>query len=506
MKRCTLIAAIALYLGACFGEQTNDTFATLASLNEWPVDHQATELVVDFHDDVNEDVIAQIERELDIDLRYNSEHAHDEVLTIATLPKDRMREIAYELIARGVVEAVEPNYTYEASKAAHGSPHGSQSIMQVVAQFVRPNSLHEVDEYQPNDPDYPKQWHMRKIGMAEAWTKSRGKGAVVAVLDTGVAYEDYKNFKRAPDLANTKFVEGYNFVGDTKHANDDHSHGTHVAGTIAQSTNNGVGVTGIAFEAAIMPVKVLSGRGSGSASDIADAIRFAADHGANVINMSLGGGPRSQVMESAVTYARKKGVLVACAAGNGGRRNVEYPAAYDGAFAVSSTGPADVLAYYSSYGPEVDIAAPGGDKRSGEQDGVLQQTISRGDPSQFEYAWYQGTSMATPHVAGVGALVFAAGVKNVAEVEKILQESADKIDGETGKSDKYGAGRLNAAKAVELALKRGGGGGGGGGCNAGNPWVWLVAVIVLVFLLPRLSQFSRNAKFLAGAAMRGVRR
>jgi serine protease len=226
-----------------------------------------------------------------------------------------------------------------------------------------------------------------------------------------------------------------------------------VAGTIAQATNNGEGVAGVAFEAAIMPVKVLDHFGGGTSADIADAIRWAADHGANVINMSLGGGGRSAVMEKAVEYARKKGVVVVCAAGNGGRGIVEYPAAYPGSVAVAAVGPSGQRAPYSSWGKELDVAAPGGDKRQGEEAGIIQNTIDPKDVSQAVYASYQGTSMATPHVAGVAALLFAAGAKNPEQVEKALYASAHPPKGATGWTDQYGHGVIDAEAALQ-ALKK----------------------------------------------------
>jgi serine protease len=276
---------------------------------------------------------------------------------------------------------------------------------------------------------------------------------VVAVLDTGVAFEDHDDFRQVPDLRGTKFVDGYDFVNKDRHANDDHGHGTHVAGTIAQATNNGEGVAGVAFEAAIMPVKVLDHFGGGTSADIADAIRWAADHGANVINMSLGGGGRSAVMEKAVEYARKKGVVVVCAAGNGGRGIVEYPAAYPGSVAVAAVGPSGQRAPYSSWGKELDVAAPGGDKRQGEEAGIIQNTIDPKDVSQAVYASYQGTSMATPHVAGVAALLFAAGAKGPDQVEKALFASAHPPKGATGWTDQYGHGVIDAEAALQ-ALKK----------------------------------------------------
>jgi serine protease len=223
-------------------------------------------------------------------------------------------------------------------------------------------------------------------------------------------------------------------------------------------TNNGVGVAGIAPKAKIMPLKVLSKRGFGTAGDIADAVRFAADEGAHVLNLSLGGGPRSRVLESAVAYARKKGAVVVCAAGNGGRPRVEFPAAYRGAFAVSSVGPTKDLAFYSSYGKEVAVAGPGGDKNLGGDDGgILQNTIMQNRPDLTSvYLAYQGTSMATPHVAGVAALLVSSGVTNPDRVEAILKETAEDL-GASGRDDRFGHGLVNAARAVNAAQSERGG-------------------------------------------------
>ncbi len=335
--------------------------------------------------------------------------------------------------------------------------------------------------YQPNDPDYAKQWNLEMIHMPKAWDRAKGKGVVVAVLDTGIAYEDRDDFRQVPDLKGVTFVRGYDFVNDDEHANDDHGHGTHVAGTIAQATNNGVGVAGVAFEASLMPVKVLNHFGTGNTADIADAIRWAADHGAKVLNLSLGGGLRSEVMASAVKYARAKGAVVICAAGNTGLGRVEYPAAYDDAVAVGAVGPKGVRAPYSSYGKALDIAAPGGDKREGESGGVLQNTIDPRDPSKSIYAYYQGTSMATPHVAGVAALLFARGAKSPDEVERALYAGARAVDGKQGWSEQYGNGLLNAEGAL-AAL------GGSAGATSWAPVMWGAALLAGVLLTLRRRQ------------------
>jgi serine protease len=302
----------------------------------------------------------------------------------------------------------------------------------------------------PNDACFRYQWHLRQIGMPDAWKLGNGKGVVVAVIDTGVT--------QVGDLRETKFVPGYNFVSNNDDARDDHGHGTHVAGTIAQSTNNKIGVAGVAYGAAIMPIKVLSARGSGSMAGIAQGIRWAADHGANVINMSLGGRFAMGTIGSAVKYARGKGVVIVAAAGNDGSGRVSYPAKYPGVIAVAATQFSEATTFYSNWGPEIDVAAPGGNTRvdengDGKPDGVLQHTIIPNDTSKTDYLWFMGTSMASPHVAGVAALVMGAGIRKPDAVEEILLDTARKPKGsavETGRiDDHYGAGLVDAHAALE---------------------------------------------------------
>lgn len=290
----------------------------------------------------------------------------------------------------------------------------------------------------PNDPDFAKQWHLRAAGATQAWDATRGQGVTVAVIDTGVYPVD--------DLDASRIVSGYNFVANSADARDDHGHGTHVAGTIAQSTGNGKGVAGMAPLARVMPIKVLSAFGGGTSMAISDGIRWAVDHGARVLNLSLGGGGRSLAMEGAVAYARRKGAVVVCAAGNSGSRGVSFPAAYPGAFAVSAVGPKALPAPYTSFGPEVALAAPGGDKTLGEEGGVLQETLAEGSTSQFAYRWFQGTSMATPHVAGAAALVESLGVTNPGAVERVLTGTAR--EPAVRDAEKFGAGLLDAGAAV----------------------------------------------------------
>ncbi len=309
----------------------------------------------------------------------------------------------------------------------------------------------EPTKWRPNDPRYDEQWNFAMIHAEEAWENNRGRGAVVAVIDTGVAYDNTKKGTRAKDFADTKFVPGYDFCGKDNMPNDDNGHGTHVAGTIAESTNNGEGVAGLAFEAAIMPIKVLTAQGSGRSDTIAEAIRWAADHGANIINMSLGGPFPDSLIRSACAYANKKGVTIVCAAGNSGGEGVGYPAAYPSCIAVSAVGSNGKLSFYSSWGKPVAIAAPGGDKQQDpDHGGILQNTLISDDNGGFadDYYAFQGTSMASPHVAAVAALVYAGGVHDPADIKAVLQRSAAKVD---GPANKYGAGILNAGDAAHLS-------------------------------------------------------
>jgi serine protease len=219
-----------------------------------------------------------------------------------------------------------------------------------------------------------------------------------------------------------------------------------------------------------MPLKVLSANGSGSMAAIAQAIRWAADHGAQVINMSLGGPFPVGAIRNAVKYAREKGVVVVAAAGNDGRGRVGYPARYPEVIAVAATQFDETTTFYSNWGTQIALAAPGGNVRvdqngDGKPDGVLQNTVVPGNISRNDYLWFMGTSMASPHVAGVAALLVGAGVNNPDAVEKILLETArrpsgKKADGEHGRiDDHYGAGIVDANAALEKArLGKGAGG------------------------------------------------
>ena len=416
-----------------------------------------TRLIVDFKDDISAE---QLAAEPYVEVPVSSYSATDKLYRIDFASADEAAAAAAKLGKDPEVESVEYDSEEaippdEASDEALASATSMET--ECAADAARPSDF-------PNDTCYRFQWHLRQIGMPDAWKLGQGKGAVVAVIDTGVT--------RVGDLAETKFVPGYNFIANNDNAADDHGHGTHVAGTIAQSTNNKLGVAGVAFKVAIMPIKVLSARGSGSMGGIAQGIRWAADHGANVINMSLGGPIAVGTIGSAVKYAREKGVTVVAAAGNDGKGSVSYPARYPGVIAVASTQFDETTTFYSNWGPQIDIAAPGGNVRvdqngDGKPDGVLQHTIVPGNISHTDYLWFMGTSMASPHVAGVAALIVGAGVRKPDAVEEILLGTARAPKPRVGSGqemtaarvdDHYGAGIVDAAAALrKVQVGRGAG-------------------------------------------------
>ena len=283
----------------------------------------------------------------------------------------------------------------------------------------------------PNDPLFPQQWGPQKIQAPEAWDIEDGDPAVVvAIVDTGIDCTH-------PDLI--RCVPGYDFINNVPltgtENSDDNQHGTHVAGIAAATKNNSEGIAGVA-QVAYMPVKVCTSGGSCPDQPIVDGLKFAADNGAEVANLSLGGSlPGS--MEVGVDYAHSKDVLVVSACGNSGTEPCLYPAAFVNSMAVSCTDPADVICWFSSRGTEVDVAAPGLD---------ILSTLPGGG-----YGSLSGTSMSTPHVSGVAGLVRSADatLTNVA-TWALLEATADDI-GDAGWDPLYGSGRVNAFRAVVAA-------------------------------------------------------
>lgn len=373
------------------------------------------EILVDFQDDVEPAQVAELGRRHGIELKPNSVWSGAEVLTRAILRAGENPDaVVGRLRGDPLVEHAERDALYFATMV-------------------------------PTDPRWAAQWNMRMVGMERAWNLARGRKVVVAIIDTGVS--------PVPDLAGVDWVSGYDFVDDDEDPADEMGHGTHVAGTVAQRTNNGVGVSGVAFEARIMPLRVLNARGMGQTGDIADAIRFAADHGAQVINLSLGGGARSSILEDAVAHARRRGVVVVAAAGNESAPRVAFPAAYEGVIGVAALDGRGEPAFYSNFGSAIDLAAPGGDTRfdlngDGFPDGVMQNTIVRGRPGADDYPLLMGTSMASPHVAGAAALLIGDGVTDPAWVEALLQQTAQRKQGRADRDDHLGHGRIDPGAAL----------------------------------------------------------
>lgn len=296
--------------------------------------------------------------------------------------------------------------------------------------YVEPNflatSLAEV-----NDPYFGKQWNLQKVGATTAYDTSQGGNTLIAVVDTGVDTSH-------PDLSAVT-TTGFNAITNTTNAFDDNGHGTHVAGIAAAHTNNGTGVASIAYKATILPVKVLDKDGVGTYADVAEGITYAADKGARIVNLSLGGSSDSLTLKQAVSYAQNKGSIVVAAAGNNGSSTPSYPAAYAGVLAVSASDSTDSLASFSNYGSNVFVAAPGVS--------ILSSTPGSG------YQSLSGTSMAAPHVAGLIALTlsYKPTLSNT-EVIDAIKQSSEKVGSATydqnGWNQYFGYGRISAATTL----------------------------------------------------------
>jgi serine protease len=388
-------------------------------------------ILLDFREDIPASVINQdlqaITRQYHIVPRLDNQFSAADHVYIITGDRQRLQDLRKSPFAEAT-EFIEPNYIYRKVPEGKTTALGEQFPPQN-NQNPKPSLIG------PNDQYYSKQWNLHKIGIEGAWTRTKGSGITVAVIDTGIT--------QVPDLAETKFVKGYDFVNDRETAKDDNGHGTHVAGTIAQTTNNQYGVAGVAYEASLMPLKVLNADGSGTVADIAEAIKFAADKGADVINMSLGGAGESKLMQDAIEYAYRNGVVIIAAAGNESTDGASYPARYPHVIGVSAFGPDGEKASYSNFGAGVDISAPGGS----ETGTILQETID--ENGQGVFLGLQGTSMASPHVAGVAALIKASRITEPDQILKVLQQSARVIQDDG--LNYYGAGQLNAEAAVKLA-------------------------------------------------------
>ena len=358
--------------------------------------------------------------------------------------------------------------------------------------------------FKPNDPLYSLQWNYPLVDMERAWDINPGASSsvVVAVLDSGLAYTNtafnltqtspqsidgivypalgtvHLPFAPAPDIGTGRVVSPYDFIWDDDQPVDMDGHGTHVTGTIAQATNNSIGVAGMAFNVKLMPVKVIDGFWDayfespyfGSDDVVARGLRYAVDSGAKVINMSIGReGPAAPVVRDALEYAVSKGAFVAVAGGNeflDGNpipRFAEYATQINGVVAVGAVGPDRQRATYSSTGPYIELVAPGGDSTRGGAGGmILQQTYDFDFTDTFlngaagfhaprfdifEYIYYEGTSMATAHVTGLAALLYQQGITKPAAIEAALKRTATDL-GSSGRDNVYGYGLINARAAL----------------------------------------------------------
>lgn len=328
-------------------------------------------------------------------------------------------------------------------------------------EYVEPNyrmSLPEGADMRSNLPvaeanvNFPGAYGPKLTQGLQAHAKTTGQGQVIAIVDTGV---DLKH----PDLAQ-RMVAGTNTVDARGTANDDQGHGTNVAGIAAADNNAQAGITGMAPGAKIMPIKVLGADGSGSDASVAEGIRWAADHGATVINLSLGGPSASQTGADAVKYALSKGVVVVAAMGNNGTGQKSYPAAYPGVLSVGATDINDKVTSFSQYGTWISVTAPGYSilstypthRVSSNDDYEANKAAYEKNGMRLtqKYAYVTGTSQATPHVAGLAALVRAANPGlSPAQVKSKIEGAAVKTKGMTGAFDThYGHGRIDALKAL----------------------------------------------------------
>ncbi len=353
--------------------------------------------------------------------------------------------------------------------------------------YAVPNYIaHAAGEWFPDDPGRSRrpqgweamQWNflpLAGVNAPEAWGnlladhRPGGRGVTVAILDTGVAYRAWHQFRESPDFRGTHFVKPYDFVANNRYPLDRDGHGTFVAGIVAEATNNGFGLTGLAYGTSVMPVRVLDADGTGDATTIARGIRYAATHGAQVINLSLEFSldvTPSDIPDilSAIRFAHRQGAIIVAAAGNEGVEQVAYPARAADVISVGATTKDRCLANYSNNGARLDLVAPGGDDDTAlltdpnchytrTLPDISQMTfLDSSHPRRFGFprGWY-GTSMAAPHVAAAAALVIASGVigkhPNPEAVLARLEATAQPLG--SGRPNRYyGYGLLDAGAAT----------------------------------------------------------
>jgi len=345
--------------------------------------------------------------------------------------KDGANSVAITNTLGGDVQESSPVPNVETIQIPDGSTVSKELVKynnHPSVEYAEPNYIGKIFG-SSNDPSLSQQWSIPKMKVDAAWDTTKGDASVIiAVIDTGVDVDH-------PDLM-SNLVSGYNTINDTTDADDDNNHGTHVAGIAAGIVDNNVGISGIAGKSKIMPIKAMGSNGTGQMSDVIEGIYWAADHGAKVINMSLGFAAPSapQSLQDAVDYAYNKGVVVIAAAGNDNVGTPRYPAALNHVIAVAATDSSDKKASFSNYGSHIDVAAPGVNIYSTIRDG--------------QYGMMNGTSMATPNVSGVVALILANNPNlTPAQVESLLASTATDL-GALKKDSIFGYGLVNAFAAL----------------------------------------------------------
>jgi len=314
--------------------------------------------------------------------------------------------------------------------------------------YIEPEYLVHIQAI-PNDPAFSQQqWNLKILGLETTWDSVKGsRDVTVAVIDTGILIDH-------PDLQGN-IIAGYDFIDNDNDPTDtdpNFSHGTHVAGIIGAMTNNNEGIAGINWNIQLMPIRVIGPGGSGGYSALIAGIHWAVDNGADIINLSLAGSVDSASLKDAINYALDHNVTVVAAAGNNGSSPILYPAQYPEVISVGAIGPNKERAYYSNFGPNLDIMAPGGDNTvtSHNYNTILSTAgFMNNDTPTYQYTWSQGTSMATPHIAGLIALLYSQGINTPKQVDKLIKDTADDL-GISGTDDQYGAGLIDINRALQI--------------------------------------------------------
>ncbi|MBC8079467.1 MAG: peptidase S8 [Gorillibacterium sp.] len=370
---------------------------------------------------------------------------HEVIVKFKTLPSDQqMRKIRSDIQAKSV-QRLGYSYVFEAQEmetkqlmkyfkklnVEYSEPHfiyitNEQPVMANNSIRTRAEAVEA-----PNDTLYSNyQWNLPLIRAESGWLLSKGSSdVIVAVIDTGVDLTH-------PDLQN-RLIPGFNAINDKQSPQDDVGHGTHVSGIIAASVNNNLGIAGLTWNNPIMPIKVLDSSGAGNAYNVAKGIIWATDHGAKVINMSLGNYAQADFLHDAVKYAYDHDVVIVAASGNDNTVDPGYPAAYPEVIAVAATDSNFQKASFSNFGDYIDVAAPGVS---------IASTYTKG-----QYASLSGTSMASPHVAALAALIRSTNptLKNI-EVMRIIRNTAKDL-GTAGKDAYYGFGEIDISRALEAS-------------------------------------------------------